>query len=97
MAREAGTKVNLDPMTLSAFKSRGIIWASIIDKIEVSHSEGSPLKDIGKSSFDADERPENIDIAIHVNLDTGKLTSRSNTMAEFIIWSPYLRSKDKMS
>jgi hypothetical protein len=53
--------------------------------MEVSHSEGSPLKDIGKSSFDADERPENMDIAIHVNLDTGKLASRSNTMAEFII------------
>jgi hypothetical protein len=44
----------------------------MIDKIEVWHSAGSPLNDLGKSSFDADERAENIDIAIHVNLDTGK-------------------------
>jgi len=44
----------------------------MIDKIEVWHSAGSPLKALGKSSFDADERSENIDIAIHVNLDTGK-------------------------
>jgi hypothetical protein len=57
----------------------------MIDKIEVWHSSGSPLKALGKSSFDAGDRSENIDIAIHVNLDTGKLTSRSNTLAEFII------------
>jgi hypothetical protein len=34
MAREAVTKGNLLPITLSAFKRRGIICASIMEKIE---------------------------------------------------------------
>ena len=50
----------------------------MIDKIEVWHSAGSPLKALGKSSFDVDECSENID------LDTGKLTSWLSTLAEFI-------------
>jgi hypothetical protein len=41
----------------------------MIDKIEVWQSAGWPLKALGKSSFDADERSENTD------MDTGKLTS----------------------
>ena len=38
---------------------------------------------------------KNIDIAN--TLDSGKFNSPSNSSAEFIIKSPHLRSKDKMS
>jgi len=94
MARKAGTKVKKVRLTLSALKRRGIMSLSIIDNIEDWHSDGSTFKALGKSSFEADECLENIDIAIHVILDMGRLLSLAKTADVFISKFPHLRSNE---
>jgi hypothetical protein len=48
-----------------------MISDSMMDKMEDWHSAGLPLYVLEKSSLDAAEFLENMDIAIHVNLASG--------------------------
>jgi hypothetical protein len=65
------TKLRCEVSTRSAFKRRGMISDSMMDKMEDWHSAGLPLYVLEKSSLDAEEFLENMDIAIHVILAMG--------------------------